>query len=173
MKQIFRNRYVKSFSFASSEERSVFVRNLKVESILDLKESYGENYYCYVCYDSLTGRKQFIITFDSEEQENDLSLVFWDEARLLVVHTGKYLYLINNRSSIIAYFDITTTLLGLYLTNGNNLLVLEEASFNLIDYEGQILKTELFDLIEDFSLDHGRLSIKTSEEHKIFELETL
>ena len=110
------------------------------------------------------------MSFCSDEKEENLIFLFWDEYKLFVLDTGKNIYLINDTLNIVASFDISICLIGLYLTNKNNLLILEEASFKLINPKGQILMNESLDLIENFSIENGKLSIQTSEENKTFEL---
>ena len=170
MKQIIGNKYLKVFKFLSSQEVSEFLNNQKTRNILSLDETFGDNYFCYVCHHSLTSEKQFVLFFSSDENEDNLSFLFWEEHKMFVLDTGKNVYLINEELNIIASFEITTPLIGLYLVNKDNLLLLEEAFFSLVDFEGKTIKNELFDLIEDFSIENGRLSIQTSEENKIFEL---
>lgn len=40
----------------------------------------------------------------------------------------------------------------------------------VVNKKGEIVKSELFDLIENFSIEDNRLSIQTSEENKVIEL---
>jgi len=170
MKQINGNQYIKSFGFKTSQECSTFVSNQGIKNILSLDETYGDNSICYVCYNSLTHEKLFIITFSTDEDENNLSLLHWNESHLLVLDTGKEIYLIDNNLNLKSSLEVTTPLAGLYLTKGNNLLILEEASMRLISSKGEVLKSELFDLIENFSIVGSLLSIKTSEGSKVFDL---
>lgn len=170
MKQIFENQYIKSFRFTSQRELSFFISNQNAVRVLSLDEYFGDYYYCYLGYHSLTGDKIFAITFSSDEVEDNLNLLFWTQSDLLVVDTGKNLYLINSDMSLRAVFEIITPLIGLYLTSKRELLILEEATLKLISIEGEVLKNELFDLIEDFSIENDNLSIQTSEEIKVFEL---
>mgnify|MGYP003592249719 CR=1 FL=1 len=170
MKQIIGNRYLKSYKFSSLQETSVFIDNQKTSNILSIDDTFGDNYLCYVCYHSLTNEKEFVFSFCSNEKEENLSFLFWNEYKLFVLDTGKNIYLINDTLNIVASFDISICLIGLYLTNKNNLLILEEASFKLINPKGQILMNESLDLIENFSIENGKLSIQTSEENKTFEL---
>lgn len=170
MKQIIGNRYLKSYKFSSLKETSVFIKNQKTSNILSIDDTFGDNYLCYVCYHSLTSEKEFVLSFCSDEKEENLIFLFWDEYKLFVLDTGKNIYLINDTLNIVASFDISICLIGLYLINKNNLLILEEASFKLINPKGQILMNESLDLIENFSIENGKLSIQTSEENKTFEL---
>jgi hypothetical protein len=168
MKQIIENRYLKEFKFSSSEETTTFFNNQKAKRNLSIEDTFGENYYCYVCYHSLTKEKQFVLSFSSDENEDNLNFLFWGS--LFVLDTGKNIYLIDESLNIKTSLEITTPLIGLYLINKEKLLVLEEAYMRVINYNGDIVKAELFDLIEDFSIKDNLLSIQTSEENKVIEL---
>lgn len=168
MKQVIKNRYLKVFGFSSSEEALTFLNNQKAHKILSLDETFGDNYYCYVCYHSLTKEKVFALSFSSDEREDNLNLLYWNN--LLVLDTGKNIYLIDETLSIKALLEITTPLVGLYVINDEKLLVLEETFIRVINYKGEVVKSELTDLIEDFSIKENLLSIQTSEESKVIEL---
>ncbi len=136
-----------------------------------IEESYGDYYYCYIGYNSLSSEKLFTISFSSDEKEDNLNFLFWDKAGLIVFDTGRKLYFIDDKLDIKHDFEITLPLISLYLTEENNLLVLEEASFRVLNSAGQILKSEeLFDLIIDFSLENNNLHIVTSDEERVFRL---
>ena len=165
MKQIIGNRYLKEFKFSSSHEALIFFNNIKAKSCLFLEDTYGENYYCYVSYHSLTKEKQFILLFCSDESEENLNFIFWDN--LLVLDTGKSIFLIDEYLNIKSSLLITTPLVGLYLINKEKLLILEEAFMRVVDCQGQIVKSELFDLIEDFNISDNSLSIQTSKENRV------
>lgn len=168
MKQIVNNKYIKGFKFSSPEEVATFFSNQKANCSLSIEDTFGDNYYCYVCYHSLTEEKLFALSFSSDENEDDLSFLFWNS--LFVVDTGKNVYLIDETVNIKTSLETTTALIGLYEINSENLLVLEEAYMRVIDCNGQTLKSELFDLIEDFSIKDNVLFIQTSEENKVIEL---
>ncbi|MCP3660259.1 MAG: hypothetical protein GY830_08120 [Bacteroidetes bacterium] len=168
MKQIINNNYLKSFKFLSWNEASTFLKNQKTLKSLSIEDTFGDNYYCYVCYHSLTGEKEFVLSFSSDESEDNLIFLYWNN--LLVLHTGKNIFLIDEFLHIIVSLEITTPLIGLYLINKENLLILEETFMRVINYKGEIIKSELFDLIENFSIKDNLLSIQTSEENKIIEL---
>lgn len=161
MNQIINNKFVRVFNFSSSSEADYFLQNQKVNNILSLEDTFGEYDYCVVCGNSLTRKIEFVLSFKSDEKDENLNLLFWQEPHLIVLHTGRGLYLIDGKLTVIATFEITTPLVGLFLTSGNNLLVLEEASYRLIDSTAKILSGELFDLMENFSLDGNKLSVHT------------
>ncbi|MGJ1437887.1 hypothetical protein [Sphingobacterium siyangense] len=168
MKQVIKNIYLKGFRFSSAEEASIFFKNQKAERSLSFEDTFGDNYYCYVCYHSLTREKQFVLSFSSDESEDNLNFLFWDN--MFIIDTGKNIYLIDEKLNIKTSFETTTPLIGLYLISNEKLLVLEEAYMRIINYNGDIVKAELFDLIEDFSIKDNLLSIQTSEENKVIEL---
>ncbi len=172
MKQIFENQYIKSFRFNSARELSDFTINQNIKNKITLENSYGDNYYCYIGYHSLTKEIKFIISFNSEEHEDNLNLLFWKKNNLLVVETGKIICFIDYKLNLKITLDITTPLIVLYLTLKNNLLILEEASLKLVNSTGTILRHELFDLIETFYIENDQLFICTSEgENKMFILD--
>ncbi|WPQ66290.1 hypothetical protein SIO70_15625 [Chitinophaga sancti] len=168
MKQIIENRYLKAFGFSSVEEATTFYNNQKVERSLSIEDGSGDNYYCYVCCHSLTREKQFVLSFSSDKSEDNLNFLFWNS--MIVLDTGRNIYLIDENLSIKTSFEITTSLVGLYLINDERLLLLEEAYMRVIDYRGQILKSELFDLIDDFSIKGNVLSLQTNDNNKVIEL---
>jgi hypothetical protein len=168
MKQIVKNFYIKALSFTSPEEASFFVSNQRGNKYLSIDDTFGNNYYCYIGYHSLTKEKQFLLSFSSDQSEDDLNFLVWD--RLIVLDTGKTIYLIDEILNIIKSFEITTPLVGLYLTNAENLLVLEEAYMRVINCKGDVLKAELFDLMEDFSIKDDLLLIQTNVGSKAIKL---
>lgn len=170
MKLIIGNRYLKTFKFSSSKEAKNFLDRQGSKPVLDLKETFGDNYFCYVCYHSLTSESLFILTFSSDIDEESLNFLFWDKHELLVLDTGEYIYLIDGDLSIVAFFEVTTPLVGLFLISENRLLILEEAFLRLVDSEGRVIKSELFDLMVDFSLNNNYLIVKTDEGEKSIKL---
>lgn len=168
MKQIIQNRYFKVFSFSSSEEALIFSNNQNANKSLSLKETFGDNYYCYVCYHSLTQEKLFVLSFSSDESEDKLNLLYWNN--MIVLDTGKNICLIDKAVNIKVSLEITTSLVGLYVINDKKLLVLEEAFIRVINYEGEVIKSELTDLIEDFSIKDNLLSVSTSGCNRVIEL---
>jgi len=168
MKQIIYNRYLKWFKFSSSKEASFFLKNQKAQRTLSIEDTFGDNYYCYVCYHSLTREKQFVLAFSSDESEDNLNFLYWNN--LFVLDTGKNIFLIDETLNITASLEITTPLIGLHVISNEKLLILEEAFMRVINYKGEIIKSELFDLIENFNIKDNLLSIQTSEESKIIDL---
>lgn len=168
MKQIVNNKYIKVYRFSSNEERTIFFNNQNIEKSHSIKDSFGENYYCFVCYHSLTQEKEFALIFESDESEENLNVLFWSD--MLVMDTGSKVYFINKDISFRNSFEITTPLIGIYLINNEKLLLLEETYMRIISDTGQIVNSEMFDLIDDFSIENNLLSIKVGMENKIIDL---
>jgi hypothetical protein len=168
MKQIIDNRYIKWYKFSSSIEAISFIKHQNIQRSLSLEDTFGDNHYCYVCFHSLTRKKQFIVSFSSDESEERLNFLFWNS--LFVLDTGKKIYLIDGNLSIKALFEINLCLIGLYIINNNRLLILEEASYKIINLIGEVLKSESFDLIENFSIEDNLLLLQTSEDSRGIEL---
>lgn len=168
MKQVFNNSYIKVFKFTSSEEASNFANNQGANKVLSIDDTFGGIHYCYVAYHSLTKEKLFVLSFSSDENEYNLNFLYWDNS--FVLETGKNIHLIDETINIKASLEVTTPLIGLYLVKKERLLVLEEAYMRMIDRNGDIVKAELFDLIEDFSIKDNLLSVQSSEENKVIEL---
>ncbi|WP_343786048.1 hypothetical protein [Wandonia haliotis] len=168
MRQINNNKYLREFVFSSAEEASTFFNNQTTEKKLSLEDTFGDNYYCYVCYDSLTKEVEFILSFSSDTSEDNLFFLFWENR--LILDTGTTIYLIDKNLNIKSSLEITTPLVGLHSINKDRLLILEEAYLRIIDSNGNIIKAELFDLLEDFSIKNNVLSIQTCEESRIIEL---
>lgn len=168
MRQVVHNKYIRASVFSSSEEALSFLKSQHARYSLSIEDTSGDNYYCYVCYHSLTKEKLFVLSFRSDDSHDNLSFLFWNSS--FVLDTGENVYLVDENLNIKAFFEITTPLIGLYTISHEKMLLLEEAYMRVIDYSGRILKSELFDLIEDFSIKDNVLFIQTSKENKIIEL---
>jgi hypothetical protein len=168
MRQIFQNRFLRSYQFSNAVEQTAFIQRVSATRVLSIEESDGQNPICCVGRNSLTHEAEFVLSFRSDSSEEYLNFLFWDGT--MVLDTGKTVYLIDEKLSIIASLDITTPLIGLYLVTKEKLLLLEEAYLRVIDHDGHVLKSEIFDLIEEFSVDDGVLAVKTNEESRSINL---
>ena len=116
----------------------------------------------------MTQEKLFSLSFSSDESEDNLNIMYWND--LIVLDIGKIIYLIDDFLEIRSSIEITTPLVGLYVINDERLLVLKEAFVKVINNKGEVVRAELTDLIEDFSVKDNLLFIQTNEENKIIEL---
>jgi hypothetical protein len=94
----------------------------------------------------------------------------WSEAQLIALDTGSNVYFLDQKYNIIASYTISTPLIGFYKTNNNNLLILEEAALKLITPQAIVLKNEIFDVIENFTIKNDKLFILTNGKTITFEL---
>jgi len=170
MKQIVNNRYLKCYKFLSQKEMSFFLANQKVSDCLSIDEYRGNKYYCYVCHNSLTSEKEFALSFSSDYDEHYLNFLYWFRHDVYVLDTGRNVYLVSFPIKVVASFELSTPLIGLYLIDDDTLLILEEASLQVVNSTGSRLRMELFDLIEKFQLVDRVLSIQTSEGEMSFRL---
>ncbi|MCC5945593.1 MAG: hypothetical protein JJT94_11715 [Bernardetiaceae bacterium] len=170
MKMIFKNKYVKFYQFNSEAEFKTFVTNQGTINKLILEEQGGEFWYCYVGYDSLTSDKLFIIGFDSDSKQEELNLLLWTNSNLMVLDNQNEVFIVADNMELIASYTIVTPLIGFYITESNSLLILEEAAMKLVSQNGDILKNEQFDLLDDYQIIDNQLCIKVGTVNKIIEL---
>jgi hypothetical protein len=170
MKFIVNNNYIKSYCFESYRDFSQFIEGQDIKK-LKLEESHGNKYYCYLGHDSLSQKKLFAICFESDKKESDLNLLVWNSKKLLVLDSGMNLFFVDDNLNVKFVLEMLTPLIGLHITKGDNLLVLEEDSARLISAEGDILKSESFDFIDDFSIENNLLYLQVNGEKKTFDLE--
>ncbi len=168
MKRICNNKYLKVYKFSNLQEAVKFCANQNSIHSIELEEDYGEFFYCCVCLHSLTRDPIFSIVFGSDQQDDNLNILFWED--LIVIDTGQNIYLINHEMQIKAKLEITSPLMGLYLINEGQLLVLEETFLRIISREGVILKDMLFDLIERVEIDQNKLYIDMDQKQVVVDL---
>ena len=161
MKQIYENKYMQSIAFGSLKELDYYLKQQPstLEKIF-INDGIYDKYYALVFCHSLIETKEFIILFGSDEDEDLQSILYWDKASLIVLNTGSRIYLINEKLEIITSFDYLSLLIGMYITTKNNLIVLGDIFVKILNMEGDIIKSESFDLIQDYSLNNDELYIK-------------
>lgn len=135
---------------------------------LNLEDDFGEFYYCYIICDSLTKIEQSMILFSSNELEGSLNLLFWEKS--IVLDSGSRLYLLDKDLSVINSIKYNSFLIGIHLFANQKLLILEEDGFRVVDKTFNLIKQELFDLIEDYSINNSKLYIKTKSEQVEFQM---
>jgi hypothetical protein len=172
MRYFFGNKRIKTIAFSSNEEMLFYTSQHTIKHIVTLEDSFGDVSYMHILYEALTAEKKIAICFSSDEAESRLNLLFWPNNHIFVMDTGRKIYTLSEDFQLNRQFnlDINSPLIGLYITKSNNLLVLEEASLRIVDSSGKILRSELFDLVENFTLENEQLSIQTSEGNAVFDL---
>lgn len=170
MKQIVDNIYIKEYRFLTKKENDYFFENQKIKNRLCLEKTFGEYYYNYIYIDSLSQEKLFVISFNSDENNDNLSLLFWGSQKIYVVDTGMYIYMIDYNLNVISVTNIEVSLIGLYVIDDHRLLILEEANMRIMNNKGDIIKEKTFDLIEHFSIKDCILQVKSGSKHEIVKL---
>ncbi|WP_438422231.1 hypothetical protein [Aquimarina macrocephali] len=171
MKVIINNRYIKSYKFNNQIEFNRFIENQDIHKKLILNESKDNFQYCYICYDSLTSDKLFLLSFSDDSDGENMIFLFWDDKKLFVIETGDNIFIVDENMIIITSLNIITPIIGLFITTSKNLIILEEATMRLVDSDGKVLINEQFDLLEDYNLDNNKLYLKMmNEESKVIEL---
>lgn len=163
MKFVVGNSYIKSYEFSNALEMEYFIKNQNILK-LTLVENFGENNYCYVFHDALTHEKKSLLSFSSDEKEDDIYILFWFEYGVWIVCTGKFIYIIDDKMQIKIVLEVLTPLVGMYLLpHKKHVLILEEASVRVIDHHGEVLKNEKIGFVNRMSIQEGFLSIYTDE----------
>lgn len=159
MKQIFQNRSIRSFQFTNSVEESAFLERISPKRIVTVDESCGQNSICLVGSNSLTNDVEFVVSFRSDCNEEDLNLVFWND--LMIVDSGKKVFFVGDEIVVRTSIELTSPLIGLYVISDDELLILEETYMQIVDRAGRILRSELFDLITSTTIEKNRLVLQT------------
>jgi len=171
MRQIFRNHYIKVETFNFNKDWAAFIDKQNAERVLSLMDVQGDNYYCYIFCHALTGEEEFFLSFSSDHKQEELSLIHWPYSDLIVLETGRNIYLINTDFTVRATYPTLYPLLGMYVTANNTLLMLEDIALRIIEAQGNIIASDTFDVIEDFSIVNDLLTIQTGAgERKIIQL---
>lgn len=170
MKQIVDNLLIDIIKFDNSQKANLFLNTQLELRALDLEETYGDNYYCFILSDSLTLERRHVITFFADS-EDDINLLFWYKYKILIINIGNEVYLIKNFSERIGHYSIQTPLVGLSIIDDDCLLILEECSSTLISPKGDIIRHQNFSFIENFYLRDNTLILKTDDGEVHFSLE--
>lgn len=169
MKQILNNRYIKSISFQNKNGLDLFLNNNKVSKQLFIDTAYEDKYhYSLICHHSLLDEIEFILSFNSDNDSFDI--LFWETTSQLVLYTGTNLYLINEKLEIQTHLEYLSPLIGLYITPLNNLVIFEELSLKIMNFKGEIITNENFDLVENYEMKDDKLYIHTEEGMKIIKI---
>ncbi len=165
MKTICNNKWTSLFvtqSYREFEERMAKQKNDKIMTLNQDKS--GIYYYCIDVKNSLTQENIFAITFSTDHEENSINFLIWDQ--LFILSTGTALYFVNSIDiKMEASFELFSPLMGLYITKGNRLLVLEELSCRILSSRGEVINSyEFYDIVESFILKEDALSINVNNE---------
>jgi hypothetical protein len=165
MKIICNNIWTTCFATKSYRELSEQIIKHENNKIIVLNEDKkGIYYYCICGNDSLTQKNIFSLVFASDYEENNIFFLTWD--KLFIISTGTELYFISTEHiKVNTSLSLFSPLIGLYITQENNLLVLEELSCKILSRTGKVVSEDYFnDVIEDFKLQDNMLFIKIDNE---------
>jgi hypothetical protein len=171
MNIIIDNSFFKEYVFESYRELSTFLNNQQVEKRLSVNDYSGDYYYCYISVDALTKEKRFLISFSSDFPEDKINFVLWNEKGKMLIDTGKMLYLVDGNLTLNKSFETATPLIGLHFISEDKILLLEEIVLRIIDFNGNIVKEEQFDIIRDFSIKDNMVFINNDDGQLVFELD--
>lgn len=171
MNLIVKNLYVKEYCFHSFREQSSFLNNLKSQKQLVLENTFGEFYYCYVFYNSITQENEFTLSFCSDFIEENINICFWGNKNNVIISFDSYIYIIDNKKGqVVKEIGLTSPLIGLYQIDDNKMLVLEEAYIRTVNPYGEIVQDMTTDLIEDFNIQDGILYVFADNNKYIYKL---
>ena len=159
MKNVFRNYFVKSYKFEHNIEYEGFIAKINDITVINLDNTIGQYYYCYIFHHSLTMEKKFFITFCSDYDEDDLSLILNDN-NYMFIHTGHSIFCIDQSLNIIANCDLSSRLIGTYHSDSSNFIILCELELVIINpFEKTIKSISFDDIVYDFSFNDHTLTI--------------
>ncbi len=163
MKFIFNNIYLTLLKFNTYREYSQYKANQYNVDFLLLNDNYGDYFYCFEIYDSLTNEIKKIISFSSDYKDENLYSMYSKTTKTLIIHTGKKLFFIDKEFKIISSYDIITPLVSLYETINDRIIILEEASITIVDESGIVLKKEFLGMITKYWINDNKLTIVTED----------
>lgn len=171
MKIIVKNLYIKEYCFDSFREQVLFLDNINSPKQLVLENTYGELYYCYVFYNSITQEKDLILSFSSDSTIENINICFWTNENIVIMSFDSSIYFIDNKECrVIEEIGLTSPLIGIYQINDNKVLVLEEAYIRTINSNGKIIQDMKTELIENFTIQDHILYVMAENNKYIYEL---
>jgi len=131
-------------------------------NILILEDSLGEKFCVIKFVDSLDDHLKLILGFNYDNKDN-IRFVFLPNTDKIVLILSEKIYIISIvdksvRAKVTTFLPIP--IIGIHvMQKRKRFLILEEIGYKIIDFDGQIVKEESFDLISDFSLKNDELKI--------------
>lgn len=165
------NYRVKEFFFRTFPEQRTFLNNLDNSQILELEDTFGDYYYCYIFCNSITGEKKIVLSFSCDLTPDEISVCFWSGKKIVLLYLGQCFYLIDyNDNLIIKSIDATSPIIGFYQINNDNMLILEETYIRTINTNGDILKKMTTDLIVDYYIKNNNLYAYSEYREYVYQL---
>lgn len=170
MNTIVDNYRVREFFFRTFPEQRTFLNNLDNSQILELEDTYGDYYYCYIFCNSITGEKKIVLSFSCDLTPDENSVCFWSGKKIVLLYLGQCLYLIDYNNLTIKPIDLTSPIIGFYQIDNNNMLILEETYIRTINTNGDILKKMTTDLIVDYYIKNNNLYAYSEYREYVYQL---
>lgn len=171
MKIIVANLYVREYCFGSFREQTLFLDNINSQKQLVLENTYGELYYCYVFYNSVTHEKEFALSFSCDFIKDNILICFWTNKNIVIISFDSSIYFIDSKECrVIEEIGLTSPLIGVYQINDNKILILEEAYIRTVNSYGKIVQDMKTDLIEDFNIQDDILYVFAESNKYIYKL---
>lgn len=171
MNIIVKNLYVREYCFDSFREQTLFLNNIDSQKQLVLENTYGELYYCYVFYNSITQEKEFTLSFCSDFIKENINICFWTNKNIVIISFDSYIYFIDNKEGqVIKEIGLTSPLIGVYQIDDSKILVLEEVYIRTVNPYGEIIQDMTTDLIEDFNIQDDVLYVFADNNKYIYKL---
>lgn len=171
MNVIIKNLYVKEYCFGSFREQTLFLNNIHSQKQLALENTYGEFYYCYVFYNSITQEKEFTLSFCSDYIKENINICFWINKNIVIISLDSCIYFINNKEGqVIKEIGLTSPVIGVYQIDDDKILVLEEDYIRTINSHGEIVQDMTTDLIEDFNIQDNVLYVFADNNEYVYKL---
>lgn len=170
MNTIVDNYRVREYFFRTFPEQRTFLKNLDNSQILELEDTYGDYYYCYIFCNSITGEKKIVLSFSCDLTPDEISVCFWSGKKIVLLYLGQCLYLIDYNNLTIKPIDLTSPIIGFYQIDNNNMLVLEETNIRTINTKGEIIKEMTTDLIVDYYIKNNNLYAHSEYREYVYQL---
>lgn len=168
MLQIFQNRFLRGYQFPNSVEQEAFIERVSAARVLSIDKSDGQNPICYVGRNSLTHEAEFVLSFRSDHNEENLNVVFWNDQ--IIFDSGSMVYFVTADLVLQASLELTSGLIGLHVISDSKLLILGEADLQIVDMNGRILKSESFDRVSGAAIIGDKLVLDTDSGERLIHL---
>ena len=112
MNTIVDNYRVREYFFRTFPEQRTFLKNLDNSQILELEDTYGDYYYCYIFCNSIIREKKIVLSFSCDLTPDEISVCFWSGKKIVLLYLGQCLYLIDYNNLTIKPIDLTSPIIG-------------------------------------------------------------
>lgn len=151
------NHNVSLVKFDNTKQLNLYTSKVAISKIVNLDFSYGDLAYLLKFKHSLNDTVSFAISYSGYSE--DINLLYWDGINLLAAIANETVYIIRD-FEVIATFELYTSFIGYYVTNENNLLILQECDLKIINTLGEVIMEKVLDFIENLYVKNDILYLK-------------